>query len=159
MADLKPGDAAPDFTLESDDGPELTLSALRPKKVILYAYPAAFTPGCSLEARDFRDAYADFDAAGYVIVGISPDTAESIAGFSEKLGIQFTLVADPDHKVLEDYGAWGEHIVFGRKSIGVIRSTFVIDGDGKITLADYAVKAPGHVERLAEQLGVPLTGF
>ncbi|MDR2454905.1 MAG: peroxiredoxin [Bifidobacteriaceae bacterium] len=159
MANLQPGDAAPDFTLESDDGPELTLSSLRPKKVILYAYPAAFTPGCSLEARDFRDSFAQFEAAGYVIVGISPDDAEGIAAFSEEMGLPFTLVADPDHKVLEQYGAWGEKTMFGRRSIGVIRSTFVIGGDGLIEVADYAVKAPGHVERLAEQLGIPLEGF
>ncbi|MDR1393279.1 MAG: peroxiredoxin [Bifidobacteriaceae bacterium] len=156
MANLKPGDLAPDFTLESDDGPELTLSDLRPLKVILYAYPAAFTPGCSLEAQDFRDGYAEFEAAGYAIVGISPDTAERIAAFSESMELPFTLVADPDHKVLDQYGAWGEKTVFGRKSVGVIRSTFVIDGDGRLTLADYAVKAPGHVERLADELGVTL---
>jgi peroxiredoxin Q/BCP len=157
MAQLKHGDPAPDFTLESDDGPELTLSSLRPQKVILYAYPAAFTPGCSLEAQDFRDWYKDFEAAGYTVVGISPDTAERIAAFSEKMDLPFTLVADPDHKVLEEYGAWGEKVTFGRKSIGVIRSTFVIDPEGVIDVADYKVKAPGHVERLAEELGVELS--
>jgi peroxiredoxin Q/BCP len=159
MTQLKPGDLAPNFTLPSDDGPELTLSDLRGDKVILYAYPAAFTPGCSLEAQDFRDAYPDFEAAGYNIVGISPDTQERIAAFAEKMALPFTLVADPDHKVLEEYGAWGEKITFGRKTIGVIRSTFVIAGDGKVEVADYAVKAPGHVERLAEQLGIAIKSF
>ncbi|MDR2347285.1 MAG: peroxiredoxin [Bifidobacteriaceae bacterium] len=159
MAQLKPGDLAPDFTLESDDGPNLTLSELRPQKVVLYAYPAAFTPGCSLEARDFKDAHGDFEAAGYTVVGISPDTAEHIAAFSEELGLPFTLVADPDHKVLEAYGAWGAKTVFGRETIGVIRSTFVIDGEGRLEAVDYGVKAPGHVERLAEQLGVALEAF
>jgi peroxiredoxin Q/BCP len=159
MAHLKSGDMAPDFTLESDDGPELTLSQLRPQKVILYTYPAAFTPGCSLEAQDFRDAYADFERAGYVIVGISPDKAEKIAAFAEEMNLPFTLVADPDHKVLEQWDAWGEKTTFGRRMVGVIRSTFVIDGDGRITLAEYGVKAPGHVERLAEQLGVELAPF
>jgi peroxiredoxin Q/BCP len=159
MTELKPGDIAPDFTLASDDGPELTLSSLRPQRVIFYAYPAAFTPGCSLEAQDFRDSYSDFEAAGYTIVGVSPDTQERIAAFAEKMELPFTLVADPDHRVLEEYGAWGDKIVFGRKSIGVIRSTFVIDGAGAIEVADYNVKAPGHVERLAEQLGIELASF
>ncbi|MDR2380500.1 MAG: peroxiredoxin [Bifidobacteriaceae bacterium] len=157
MAQLTPGDLAPDFTLESDDGPDLTLSTLRPLKVILYAYPAAGTPGCSLEARDFRDFYASFEAAGYAIVGLSPDTPEAIAAFSEELELPFTLVADPDHKVLDQYGAWGAKTVFGRQTIGVIRSTFVIGADGRIESAEYGVKAPGHVERLAEELGLNLT--
>ncbi|MDR3360488.1 MAG: peroxiredoxin [Bifidobacteriaceae bacterium] len=159
MAQLKPGDVAPDFTLESDDGPDLTLSGLRPQKVVLYAYPAAFTPGCSLEARDFRDAQPDFEAAGYSVVGISPDTPARITAFSEEMKLPFVLVADPDHRVLEEYGAWGEKTIFGRKTVGVIRSTFVIDGQGRIESADYGVKAPGHVERLAEKLGVPLKSF
>jgi peroxiredoxin Q/BCP len=155
MTTLKPGDTAPDFTLETDDGPELTLSALKGRKVILYAYPAAFTPGCSIEAQDFRDADGAITAAGYTVVGISPDTPEKIAAFAESLAIPFTLVADPDHKVLDSYGAWGEHESFGKQTVGVIRSTFVIGEDGKIEVAEYGVKAPGHVARLLAELGVP----
>ncbi|MDR2378230.1 MAG: peroxiredoxin, partial [Bifidobacteriaceae bacterium] len=118
MAELKVGDKAPDFTLETDDGRPLTLSALEGRKVIMYAYPAAFTPGCSLEAQDFRDANAAFDQAGYTILGISPDTVDKNADFSQKMKLPFRLVSDPDHKVLEAYGAWGEREAFGRLTTG-----------------------------------------
>jgi peroxiredoxin Q/BCP len=154
MTTLAPGDKAPDFTLVSDDGPTLTLSDLRGQKVVLYAYPKAGTPGCSMQANDFRDADPAFAAAGYTIVGISPDSPEALAKFAEALKVEFALVSDPDHKVLEAYGAWGEKETFGRKSIGVIRSTFVIDPEGTLDLVEYSVKAPGHVGRLAAELGV-----
>jgi peroxiredoxin Q/BCP len=154
MTTLKPGDLAPDFTLETDEGPDLTLSSLKGRKVILYSYPAAFTPGCSIEAQDFRDADGAITAAGYAVVGISPDTPEKNAAFAEDLTLPFTLVSDPDHKVLESYGAWGSQESFGRPTVGVIRSTFVIGEDGRIEVAEYAVKAPGHVQRLLAELGV-----
>ncbi|MDR1189615.1 MAG: thioredoxin-dependent thiol peroxidase [Bifidobacteriaceae bacterium] len=159
MVELKVGDKAPDFTLETDDGKPVTLSKLKGNKVILYVYPAAFTPGCSLEAQDFRDADKAFEKAGYKVLGLSPDTVEKNASFAQKMKLPYELVSDPDHKVLESYGAWGEKEAFGRKTIGVIRSTFVIGEDGRLEVAEYRVKAAGHVERLAQELGVNVEGF
>ncbi|MDR1440867.1 MAG: peroxiredoxin [Bifidobacteriaceae bacterium] len=156
MTELKAGDRAPDFTLDTNDGDSLTLSNLKGRKVILYVYPAAFTPGCSLEAQDFRDAEDAFEQAGYTILGLSPDTVERSASFAEKMKLPFELVSDPGHKVLEAYGAWGEKQAYGRKTIGVIRSTFVIGEDDQIEAAEYWVQAAGHVERLAQTLGVDL---
>ncbi|MDR1634977.1 MAG: thioredoxin-dependent thiol peroxidase [Bifidobacteriaceae bacterium] len=159
MAKLQVGDRAPDFTLDTDRGEPLSLKALAGKKVILYVYPAAFTPGCSLEAQDFRDAFSSFEQAGYTVMGLSPDTVEKNAEFAQKMTLPFVLLSDPDHAVMEAYGAWGEKESFGRKTVGVIRSTFVIGADGRIELAEYRVKAAGHVERLAHALGVELEGF
>ncbi|MDR0625731.1 MAG: peroxiredoxin [Bifidobacteriaceae bacterium] len=159
MAELKPGDPAPAFTVDTDKGKPLSLADLAGHKVILYAYPAAFTPGCSLEAQDFRDAFKWFDQAGYTILGLSPDPVDKNASFAQKMKLPFTLLSDPDHAVLESYGAWGEREAFGRTTVGVIRSTFVIGGDGRIEVAEYRVKAAGHVERLAAELGVELEGF
>jgi peroxiredoxin Q/BCP len=159
MAELKVGDPAPDFTLPTDDGKTLTLSNLKGHKVILYTYPAAFTPNCSLEAQDFRDADSAFENAGYTILGMSPDTVERNASFAQEMDLPFDLVCDPDHKVLESYDAWGEKVAFGRKTVGVIRSTFVIGEDGRIATAEYRVKAAGHVERLAQALGVEVEGL
>jgi peroxiredoxin Q/BCP len=140
--------------LAADDGTQVTLSALQGRNVILYAYPAAFTSGCTIEAGDFRDAYSAITAAGYEVLGISPDDVPKLASFVADLKLPFRLLSDTDHKVLEEYGAWGERTIWGRTSTGVIRSTFVIDKDGQIALADYEVKAPGHVERLTKQLGI-----
>jgi peroxiredoxin Q/BCP len=159
MVELKPGDLAPDFTVDTNDGEPLTLSSQAGHKVIMYVYPAAFTPGCSLEAQDFRDADESFVKAGYTIFGLSPDPAEKNESFAQKMKLPFKLLSDPDHKVMEAYGAWGERETFGRKTIGVIRSTFVIGPDRRIESAEYRVKAAGHVERLAAQLGVTLEGF
>jgi peroxiredoxin Q/BCP len=108
-----------------------------------------------MQANDFRDALDEFDQAGYSVVGISPDTAVALAAFAEELRIDFTFVSDEGHQVMEQYGAWGEHEVFGRRVVSTIRATFVIDETGKITRAEYGVKAPGHVARLAAELGVP----
>ncbi|MDR0365720.1 MAG: peroxiredoxin [Bifidobacteriaceae bacterium] len=155
MGTLAVGDLAPDFTLEADDAKTVTLSALRPHKVVLYVYPAAFTAGCSLEAQDFRDADKPFEDAGYKVFGISPDSPEKNRAFAQDLRLPFELLSDPDHKVLEEYGAWGEKTAFGRTKIGVIRSTFVIGSDGRLTVVEYNVRAAGHVERLAAELGVP----
>ncbi|MDR2453651.1 MAG: thioredoxin-dependent thiol peroxidase [Bifidobacteriaceae bacterium] len=159
MAQLKVGDVAPDFTLETDHRHPLRLSSLQGRKVILYVYPAAMTPGCTLEAQDFRDAHKDFDQAGYTILGISPDPVDKNADFAAKMKLPFELISDPDHKVLEAYSAWGEKEAFGRMTVGVIRSTFVIGADGRVESAEYGVKAAGHVERLAEALGVELSGL
>lgn len=151
---LEPGDAAPDFTLTADTGDTVTLSSLEGRKVILYAYPRAMTPGCTKEACDFRDNLAGLAEAGYAVLGISPDEPAALAKFVERDGLTFPLLSDPEHKVLEEYGAWGEKKNYGRTVQGVIRSTFVIDESGKIELAQYNVKATGHVARLKKQLAL-----
>lgn len=151
---LAPGDLAPDFTLPAADGTEVSLSALRGQRVIIYFYPAAMTPGCTKQACDFRDSLSSLAAAGYRVIGISPDAPAKLRKFAERDELTFPLLSDPDHKVLEAYGAYGEKMMYGRKSIGVIRSTFVLDPDGKIEKAQYAVKATGHVARLRADLGV-----
>jgi peroxiredoxin Q/BCP len=151
---LKPGDPAPDFTLRTDSGDTLSLADLRGKKVILYAYPAAMTPGCTTQACDFRDSLDSLHAAGYQVVGISPDSPEQLAKFRERDALTFPLVSDPDKAVLTAYGAWGEKQNYGRTVTGVIRSTFVIDEQGVIERALYNVKATGHVAKLRRDLGV-----
>ncbi|QSB04932.1 thioredoxin-dependent thiol peroxidase [Natronoglycomyces albus] len=151
---LQEGDAAPEFTLPTDTGDELALSSLRGRKVILYAYPKAMTPGCTKQACDFRDSLASLQKEGYVVLGISPDSPESLAKFVERDALTFPLLADVDKKVLAAYGAFGEKKNYGRVVQGVIRSTFVIDEDGKIEKALYNVKATGHVERLRKELNV-----
>jgi peroxiredoxin Q/BCP len=151
---LAPGDVAPDFTLQTDSGDRLALNDLRGRKVILYAYPAAMTPGCTTQACDFRDSLTSLQRAGYEVVGISPDSPAQLAKFRERDALTFPLVSDPDHKVLDAYGAWGEKQNYGRTSLGVIRSTFVIDGDGRIEKAMYNVKATGHVAKLRRELGL-----
>jgi peroxiredoxin Q/BCP len=150
---LEPGDAAPDFTLPDADGKDVTLSELRGQRVIIYFYPAAMTPGCTKQACDFRDSKRDLSDAGYAVLGISPDSPAKLAKFRERDGLTFPLLSDTDRTVLEAYGAFGEKMLYGKKSVGVIRSTFVIDADGKIERAYYAVKATGHVARLRKDLG------
>jgi len=151
---LTEGDPAPDFTLTTDQGSELTLSQLRGRKVVLYAYPAAMTSGCTKQACDFRDSLDSMRSQGYEVVGISPDSPEKLAKFRERDGLTFPLVSDPDRKVLAAYGAYGEKMNYGRKTIGVIRSTFVIDEDGRIGKAMYNVRATGHVAKLRRDLGL-----
>jgi peroxiredoxin Q/BCP len=151
---LAPGDTAPDFTLSDAQGNAVSLSSLRGKRVIIYFYPAAMTPGCTKEACDFRDSLSSLAAAGFAVIGISPDNPAKLAKFAERDGLTFPLLSDPDHKVLDAYGAYGEKMLYGKKSVGVIRSTFVVDQDGKIEKAQYAVKATGHVARLRTELGV-----
>ena len=154
MSRLSPGDLAPDFTLTTDTGDTLTLSEMRGRKVILYAYPAAMTPGCTKQACDFRDSLDSLQAAGYQVVGISPDTPAKLAKFRERDGLTFPLVSDPDKAVLSEYGAYGEKKNYGRIVQGVIRSTFVIDEAGKIDQAQYNVRATGHVAKLRRDLGL-----
>jgi peroxiredoxin Q/BCP len=151
---LAPGDQAPDFTLPDADGNEVSLSSLRGQRVIIYFYPAAMTPGCTKQACDFRDSQADLSQAGFAVLGISPDSPAKLAKFRDRDGLTFPLLADPDRKVLEAYGAYGEKMMYGKKSVGVIRSTFVVGADGKIEQALYGVKATGHVARLRQELGV-----
>lgn len=151
---LKPADAAPDFTLSSDTGESVTLSDFRGQKVIVYFYPAAMTPGCTTQACDFRDSIDSLQAAGYTVLGISPDKPEKLAKFRERDGLTFTLLADPDKKVLNEWGTFGEKQMYGKTVQGVIRSTFVVDEEGKIELAQYNVKATGHVAKLRKDLGL-----
>jgi thioredoxin-dependent peroxiredoxin len=153
-ARLAPGDTAPDFTLPTDNGDSLTLKDLRGRKVVLYAYPAAMTPGCTTQACDFRDSLASLQAAGYEVIGISPDTPAKLAKFREHDAITFPLVSDQDKSVLTAYGAYGEKQMYGKTVTGVIRSTFVIDEDGTIDRAMYNVKATGHVAKLRRDLGI-----
>jgi thioredoxin-dependent peroxiredoxin len=151
---LAPGDVAPDFTLPDADGKDVSLSSLRGRRVIIYFYPAAMTPGCTTQACDFRDSLASLSAAGFAVLGISPDSPAKLAKFRDRDGLNFPLLSDQDRSVLTAYGAYGEKMLYGKKSVGVIRSTFVADPDGKIEQAHYAVKAAGHVARLRKDLGV-----
>jgi len=151
---LAPGDPAPDFTLPDADGNQVSLSSFRGQRVIVYFYPAAMTPGCTKEACDFRDNLADLNHAGVAVLGISPDQPAKLAKFREKEGLTFPLLSDPDHAVEEAYGAYGEKKLYGKTTVGVIRSTFVIGEDGKIENAYYGVKATGHVARLRKDLGI-----
>jgi len=151
---LAPGDAAPDFTLPDADGNEVSLSSLRGKRVIIYFYPAAMTPGCTKQACDFRDSLASLVGAGFEVLGISPDSPAKLAKFRDRDSLNFPLLSDEKRTVLEAYGAYGEKMLYGKKSVGVIRSTFVVGADGKIEQAYYAVKATGHVARLRKDLGI-----
>ena len=150
---LAPGDTAPDFTLPDADGRPVALSSFRGQRVIVYFYPAAMTPGCTKEACDFRDNLADLGNNGIAVLGISPDQPAKLAKFRDKEGLTFPLLSDPDHAVLEAYGAYGEKMLYGKTTVGVIRSTFVIGADGTIERAMYGVKATGHVARLRAEVG------
>src|SRR5215468_1314709 len=151
---LQPGDEAPDFSLPTDAGERLSLTDLRGRKVILYAYPAAMTPGCTTQACDFRDSIASLKGHGYEVVGISPDSPAQLAKFRERDALTFPLVGDQDKAVLTGYGAYGEKQLYGKTVTGVIRSTFVIDENGAIQHAFYNVKATGHVAKLRRDLGL-----
>jgi peroxiredoxin Q/BCP len=151
---LAPGDEAPDFTLPDADGNLVTLSGLRGQRVIVYFYPAAMTPGCTKQACDFTAALPDLRESGVAVLGISPDAPAKLARFREKEHLTFPLLSDPDKAVLTAYGAYGEKMNYGKTTMGVIRSTFVIDASGRIEKAMYAVKATGHVDRLRKDLGI-----
>ncbi|MFZ0141140.1 MAG: thioredoxin-dependent thiol peroxidase [Aeromicrobium sp.] len=151
---LQPGDPAPDFTLPTDTGETVTLSDLRGSRVIVYFYPTAMTPGCTTQACDFSDSLDHLNAEGYTVLGISKDTTERLAKFREKEGLTITLLSDVDKDVLNAWGAFGEKKLYGKVVEGVIRSTFVVDADGKIELAQYNVKATGHVAKLRKDLGL-----
>ena len=151
---LQPGTQAPDFTLQDAEGKQTALADYRGKNVIVYFYPEAATPGCTTEACDFRDNLASFQGSGYAVLGISPDAPEKLANFTGDFGLTFPLLADEDHAVALAYGAWGEKLVDGEVHEGIVRSTVVLDPEGKVTLAQYQVKAQGHVQALREQLGV-----
>jgi len=151
---LQPGDPAPAFTLADADGQPVALSSFAGQRVILYAYPAAMTPGCTKQACDFRDSLGSLAAAGYQVLGISPDQPAKLAKFRERDGLTFPLLSDPDRAVLTAYGAFGEKQLYGKTVTGVIRSTFVIGPNGLIEVAQYNVKATGHVAKLRRDLGL-----
>ena len=151
---LEAGDIAPDFTLPDADGNPVSLQSLRGQRVIIYFYPAAMTPGCTKEACDFRDSRTDLSGAGLAVIGISPDSPAKLAKFRDRDGLTFPLLSDPEMIVGRAYGAYGEKMLYGKKTVGVIRSTFVVDADGRIERAYYGVRATGHVARLRKELGV-----
>ena len=154
MTRLAPGDTAPDFPLPDADGQDVSLKDYRGRKVVVYFYPAAMTPGCTTQACDFRDSLDSLQAAGIAVLGISPDQPAKLAKFRDRDSLTFPLLSDPSREVLAAYGAWGEKKMYGKTVVGVIRSTFVVDADGKLEQAQYAVKATGHVAKLRRELGV-----
>ncbi|KAF0845987.1 peroxiredoxin Q/BCP [Nocardia caishijiensis] len=151
---LSPGDTAPDFTLPDADGKDVSLSDYRGRKVIVYFYPAASTPGCTKQACDFRDNLAELNEAGIAVLGISPDKPAKLAKFRDAEGLTFPLLSDPDRAVLQQWGAFGEKKMYGKTVTGVIRSTFLVDADGTIEVAQYNVRATGHVAKLRRDLSV-----
>lgn len=153
-ARLGQGDLAPDFTLDDQDGTPVTLSSLRGTKVVLYFYPEAMTPGCTTEACDFRDSLNSFKSAGIRVLGVSKDEVSKLKEFADRDRLNFTLLADPDLAVQQRYGVWGEKSLYGKIVVGSIRSTFIIDEEGRIERAMYNVKATGHVARVRRDLGL-----
>jgi peroxiredoxin Q/BCP len=151
---LATGDQAPDFTLPTDTGEEVSLGDLRGKKVIVYFYPAAMTPGCTKQACDFTDSLDALQGAGYEVLGISPDKPEKLAKFRERDHLTIRLLSDADRTVMTAYGAFGQKKLYGKVVEGVIRSTLVVDEEGKVELAQYNVKATGHVAKLRRDLGL-----
>ncbi|HEU4449200.1 MAG TPA: thioredoxin-dependent thiol peroxidase [Gaiellaceae bacterium] len=149
---VREGEPAPDFTLRSDTGEAITLSDLRGRVIVLYFYPKDDTPGCTTQACSFRDAYAEFEDRGIVVLGVSPDTAASHARFREKHELPFTLLADPDHEVAGRYGVWVERTIRGKTSMGIKRSTFLVDADGTVAKAMIGVRPEGHAEEVLAAL-------
>lgn len=152
-ARLTAGDQAPAFTLRNQDGKEVSLADFQGKKVVLYTYPKAFTPGCTTEACDFRDSEARITAAGYAVLALSADPVDKLAKFKADYELPFDLLSDPDNAVQQAYGAYGEKKNYGKTYVGAIRSTFIIDEEGKIVDALYNVRAKGHVDRILKLLG------
>jgi peroxiredoxin Q/BCP len=151
---LSPGDPAPGFALTSDTGDTVSLDQLRGRRVIVYFYPAAMTPGCTKQACDFTDSLDSLKAHGYEVLGISPDSPSKLAKFRERDSLTITLLSDPDKAVMKAYGAYGLKSLYGKEVEGVIRSTFVVDEEGRIEVAQYNVKATGHVAKLRKELGL-----
>ena len=147
---IEEGKKAPAFSLKSQDGKTVKLSDFAGKPVVLYFYPKDNTPGCTTEACDFRDQHSKLQKAGAVVLGVSPDKETTHAKFAGKYGLPFTLLADPEHEVAEKYGSWGEKSLYGRKFMGIIRSTFLIGGDGKVAKVWPKVKVAGHVDEVLE---------
>ncbi len=153
MPELHEGDTAPDISLATDTGEPFHLSSLRGKNVVLYFYPKADTPGCTKEACAFRDDSPRYSKANTVIVGVSPDKSAAQANFKQKLNLPFTLLADIEHKAAEDYGVWKEKSMYGKKYLGIERTTFVIGADGKIKKVFPKVKVEGHAEEVLAAIG------
>jgi peroxiredoxin Q/BCP len=151
---LSPGDDAPDLTLPDSEGKEVSLRDFRGQSVVVYFYPAASTPGCTKQACDFRDNLAELNDAGYQVIGVSPDKQAKLAKFVENEKLTFPVLGDPEKTVIEAWGAYGEKKNYGKTYMGVIRSTFVVDPEGKIAHAFYNVRATGHVAKLIRDLGV-----
>ena len=151
---IREGEAAPDFTLRSDAGEDIMLSSLRGRPVVLYFYPKDDTPGCTKQACSFRDRHSEFEERGAAILGVSPDSESSHSRFKEKYGLPFRLLADPEHAVAEQYGVWVEKNNYGKKSMGIKRSTFVIDAEGNVAQAMYGVSPDGHADQVLEALPV-----
>lgn len=149
---IEEGTAAPEFELTSDTGESVKLSDFRGRPVVLYFYPKDDTPGCTKQACGLRDAYAEYEERGAVILGVSPDSEGSHASFKAKHGLPFTLLADPDRSVAQAYDVWREKTSYGRKSMGIVRSTFVIDGEGTVVRALYGVRPDGHADRVLAAL-------
>jgi peroxiredoxin Q/BCP len=149
---LTEGDAAPDFTLADQDGNEVTLSDLRGETVVVYFYPRADTPGCTTQACGVRDRGAEYRAAGARVIGISPDETADLKKFAGKYDLDFTLLGDPDHAVADAYGAWGEKSMYGKKYLGVLRSTFIVDADGRIAKVLPKVQPKKHDDLVLEAL-------
>lgn len=152
MARLEAGSKAPAFTLPDAEGSKVSLSKFAGQKVVVYFYPRDDTPGCTKEACQFNDALSQFEGLGVPVIGISPDKGPSHARFRDKYGLRFTLLSDPEHTVMEKYGAWGEKMMYGKATTGVIRSTFLIDEKGKVARAWYGVKADGHAAKVLEEV-------
>jgi len=151
MPKLEAGAKAPAFTLPDADGTKVSLSGFAGRKVVIYFYPRDDTPGCTKEACQFNDALSQFEGLGIPVIGISPDKQAAHVKFRDKYGLQFPLLSDPDHTVMEKYGAWGEKTMYGKVTTGVIRSTFLVDEKGKIARAWYHVKADGHAAKVLEE--------
>ena len=151
---LIPGDTAPAFSLQNPERQVVSLEDFRGRSTVVYFYPAAATPGCTKQACDFRDSLASLRQAGYEVVGISPDSVDKLAKFAAAEGLSFPLLSDPDHAVAEAYGAWGEKKNYGKTYEGLIRSTVVVDPDGRVAVAQYNVRATGHVAKLRRDLKV-----
>ncbi|WP_417234055.1 thioredoxin-dependent thiol peroxidase [Arthrobacter sp.] len=151
---LAVGDTAPAFTLTAADGSSVSLSDYAGRKVVVYFYPAAMTPGCTKQACDFRDSLDSLTTAGYQVLGLSPDAPAKLAKFTDKEALTFPLLADEDHAVAAAYGAWGEKKNYGRTYEGLIRSTIVVGEDGTVELSQYNVRATGHVAKLRRDLGL-----
>ena len=149
---VEEGKEAPDFELASDTGERVRLSDLRGRPVVLFFYPKDDTPGCIKQACSFRDAYAEYEERGVAVLGVSPDTEESHAKFRRKHGLPFTLLADPDHEVAERYGVWVEKTMYGKTSMGIKRSTFLIDAEGNVARAMLGVKPDGHADEVLAAL-------
>jgi thioredoxin-dependent peroxiredoxin len=154
-ARLSPGDPAPDFTLPDADGKPVSLSDHRGRHTIVYFYPAASTPGCTTQACDFRDSMASLQGAGYTVLGVSPDPPAKLARFRDEQSLTFPLLSDPAREVLTAWGAYGDKTRYGKTVQGVIRSTVVVDPEGRVEKAMYNVKATGHVAKLRRELGLP----